>query len=141
MMSMFRAQKCAHVSLLFPRFLSTSSNLNASNYKAVIFDMGGVILPSPFKAAYKWEKNHGIEPGTIFSAIKHNKNVGAWSQLERGELSLEQFYSPFAKEVSNLLPSDKTVNSEMIENFMNNLTSELVKVSLFFVVMGRVAKS
>ena len=47
--------------------LRNSSKLNVSSYKAVIFDMGGVILPSPFTAAYKWEKNHGLEQGTIFS--------------------------------------------------------------------------
>ena len=47
--------------------LRNSSKLNVSSYKAVIFDMGGVILPSPFTAAYKWEKKHGLEQGTIFS--------------------------------------------------------------------------
>jgi hypothetical protein len=47
--------------------LRNSSKLNVSSYKAVIFDMGGVILPSPFTAAYKWEKTHGLEQGTIFS--------------------------------------------------------------------------
>ena len=47
--------------------LRNSSKLNVSSYRAVIFDMGGVILPSPFTAAYKWEKKHGLEQGTIFS--------------------------------------------------------------------------
>ena len=89
--------------------------------------MGGVILPSPFNAAYKWEKNHGFDQGTIFQAIKHNKNDGAWAQLERGEMSLEQFYTPFAKEVCDILPSGKSVNAEMIEDFMNHISEALAK--------------
>ena len=112
--------------LLSKKYFRISQNCCICSYKAVIFDMGGVILPSPFNAAYKWEKKHGFEKGTIFKAIKHNKNDGAWSQLERGELSLEEFYSPFAKEVTNV-HSDISVSPEMIENFMENLTRELSK--------------
>ena len=120
--------KIPGISKNIPRYFSTSlKRKNASSYKAVIFDMGGVILPSPFNAAYKWEKNHGFEQGTIFQAIKHNKNDGAWSKLERGEMSLEQFYSPFAKEVCDILPSGKSVNSEMIEDFMNHISEALAK--------------
>ena len=107
------------------RYFSTTLLNNASSYKVVIFDMGGVVLPSPFNAAYKWEKNHGFEKGTIFQAIKHNKNDGTWSKLERGEMSLEQFYSPFADEVCRILPSGKFVNAEMIEDFMNHLSDAL----------------
>ena len=118
--------------ILSTKCLKTTSKLNLSTYKAVIFDMGGVILPSPFNAAYKWEKNHGFEQGTIFKAIKHNKNQSSWSQLERGELSLEQFYSPFAQEVSSLLPKEKVVSADMIEDFMNNLSNALAKVFLVF---------
>jgi len=94
--------------------------------KAVIFDMGGVILPSPFAAAYKWEARNKYERGSIFSAIKYGGSTGAWARLERGELTLEQFYRPFAEEVSALL-KDKTITAETIEEFMNNLISGLNK--------------
>ena len=131
MLSLLRNPLSKRLSPLIQRTkcLQTTSKLNVSTYKAVIFDMGGVILPSPFNVAYKWEKNHGLEQGTIFKAIKHNKNQSSWSKLERGELFLEQFYSPFAKEVSSLLPKEKAVTTEMIEDFMNNLSSALAKVS------------
>ena len=66
-------------------------------------------------------------------AIKHNKNHGPWSQLERGELSLEQFYSPFAKEVSSLLPKENsTISADMIEDFMTNLSIAMAKVIMYF---------
>ena len=90
----------------------------------MIFDMGGVILPSPFNAAYKWEAENGLEKGSIFKAISHHKKDGAWSKLERGELSLEQFYSPFTKEVSNV-HTGTPITEAMIESFMDTLSQEL----------------
>jgi hypothetical protein len=33
--------------------------------KGVVFDMGGVILPSPFPAIQKAEKDFGVPSGTI----------------------------------------------------------------------------
>ena len=129
MLSLLRISETLHVSkLVAKRSLVANSKLNVSSYKAVIFDMGGVILPSPFNVAYKWEKNHGLEQGTIFKAIKHNKNQSSWSKLERGELFLEQFYSPFAQEVSSLLPKEKSISADMIQDFMTNLSNALAKV-------------
>ena len=90
----------------------------------MIFDMGGVILPSPFNAAYKWEAENGLEKGSIFKAISHHKKDGAGSKLERGELSLEQFYFPFTKEVSNV-HTGTPITEAMIESFMDTLSQEL----------------
>ena len=42
----------------------------------------------------------GIHNSTSTAAIKHNSHTGAWARLERGELSLEEFYEPFASEVA-----------------------------------------
>ena len=113
---------------LIQRYFSTSPLNQNGSYKAVIFDMGGVILPSPFTAAYKWEKEQGLEKGSIFKAIKHNSGDGAWSMLERGELSLEKFYAPFAEEV-NQVYKDKPVDAKMIESFMNSLEASLAETN------------
>ena len=48
----------------------------------------------------EWEVENGFEAGSMFAAIKHNSHTGAWARLERGELSLEEFYEPFASEVA-----------------------------------------
>ena len=57
MLSLLRNPLSKRLSPLIHRTkcLKTTSKLNVSTYKAVIFDMGGVILPSPFNAAYKWQ--------------------------------------------------------------------------------------
>lgn len=111
-----------------PRCFSTSPLNQCSPYKAVIFDMGGVILPSPFTAAYKWEEKHGLEKGSIFKAIKHNSGDGAWSLLERGELTLENFYVPFAREVADV-HKERPIDADLIENFMESLGDGLAKTN------------
>ena len=110
-----------------PRYLHRSPIQDAK--KAVIFDMGGVILPSPFSAAQskgfrrdwsvrnvhfsEWEAENGFDAGSMFAAIKHNSHTGAWARLERGELSLEEFYEPFAREVSAMRGSGDKVKCVM----------------------------
>ena len=56
----------------------------------------------------------------MFAAIKHNSHTGAWARLERGELSLEEFYEPFAREVSAMRGEGDKVNIT-IENNRDNI--------------------
>jgi len=107
-------------------YRSLHTTIKQDAKKAVIFDMGGVILPSPFAAAYKWEAKNKYEKGSVFSAIKYGGSTGAWARLERGELTLEEFYKPFASEVSTLL-NDEKVTAETVEEFMANLMAVMVK--------------
>ena len=65
------------------------------SYRAVIFDLGGVILGSPLHAIAAYESDHGIETGTINRVVVATGPSGAWSRLERGELALEGFYRAF----------------------------------------------
>ena len=95
-----------------------------SSHTAVIFDMGGVILPSPFTAAYKWEEQQGLAKGTMFATIKQDARQGAWARLERGELTLEDFYAPFAKEAS-ALHQDPSLTPALVEEFMAAITRAL----------------
>lgn len=63
--------------------------------RAVIFDVGGVITDSPIHAIGRYERDHGIEHNSINHSIVDAGPGGAWSRLERGELSLEDFFEPF----------------------------------------------
>lgn len=68
-------------------------------YRAVIFDLGGVILDSPFSAIRAWQKQHGL-PATFFgSVVLSGGEQGAWARLERGELDLAAFCSAFDSEL------------------------------------------
>lgn len=70
----------------------------AVSYKAVIFDIGGVILPSPFDAWATYESEIGLPVGFIRRVVAAGGETGAWSRLERNEISLEQFVSTFEAE-------------------------------------------
>jgi putative hydrolase of the HAD superfamily len=60
-------------------------------YRAVIFDLGGVVFPSPFDAFDAYDHGNDLEKGTVRALIRHSSETGAWSRLERGELTMEEF--------------------------------------------------
>lgn len=66
--------------------------------EAVIFDLGGVVMGSPLEAIARYERDHGLAPQAIGRAIRAAGESGAWSRLERGELSLQAFVTPFEEE-------------------------------------------
>ena len=63
--------------------------------RAVIFDLGGVVIGSPLHAIAAYERELGLEPNAVNHAVVRSGPAGAWSRLERGELGLEDFYPLF----------------------------------------------
>ena len=63
--------------------------------EAVVFDLGGVVMDSPLHAIARYERDHGLTAGAINRVVVDTGETGAWSRLERGELTLEAFCSPF----------------------------------------------
>ena len=61
----------------------------------VLFDLGGVVMASPLAAIARYERDHGLPDQAITRAIRTSGDDGAWSRLERGELTLEAFLEPF----------------------------------------------
>jgi len=66
--------------------------------RAVIFDLGGVILDSPLHAIARYEQGHGIPEGAVGRVVMETGPDGAWSRLERGEMSMEAFQRDFERE-------------------------------------------
>jgi putative hydrolase of the HAD superfamily len=62
---------------------------------AVVFDIGGVIQDSPLHAIARYERDHGLPPGAINHVVVASGEGGAWSRLERGELTVEAWCAPF----------------------------------------------
>jgi putative hydrolase of the HAD superfamily len=60
-------------------------------YRAVIFDLGGVVFPSPFEAFDSYDHGNDLKKGTMRSLIRRSSESGAWAALERGELSMDEF--------------------------------------------------
>ena len=64
--------------------------------EAVIFDLGGVILHSPFAAIAEYETRLGVGQNTVNAVIGASGSGGAFARLERGELTIESFSDAFA---------------------------------------------
>lgn len=63
--------------------------------RAVIFDLGGVVLGSPLHAIAAYERELGIPANFVNRVVANTAPSGAWSRLERGEISMESFYTDF----------------------------------------------
>ena len=70
--------------------------------RAVFFDFGGVISTSPFDAFAAYERRSGVPEGFIRRVNATNSNLNAWAQLERSDISLEEFASAFEIEAAAL---------------------------------------
>ena len=64
-------------------------------YTAVIFDLGGVVLGSPLHAIARYERARGLPANFINRVVVSTGHAGAWSRLERGELSVADFIPAF----------------------------------------------
>jgi putative hydrolase of the HAD superfamily len=67
-------------------------------FRAVIFDLGGVVLGSPLHAIADYERELGIPLGHVNRVVVATGPEGAWARLERGELGLEAFVPAFERE-------------------------------------------
>jgi putative hydrolase of the HAD superfamily len=66
--------------------------------RAVIFDLGGVVLGSPLHAIADYERERGIRAGAINRVVAQTGAEGAWSRLERGLADLASFAPAFEAE-------------------------------------------
>lgn len=64
-------------------------------HRAVIFDLGGVVLGSPLHAIAAFERDQGIEAGFVNRVVVETGPEGAWGRLERGLYDLEAFIPAF----------------------------------------------
>ena len=59
--------------------------------KAVLFDLGGVVLESPLNVITNFEKTMGLSDGAVARVILQGGDTGPWACLERGEISMADF--------------------------------------------------
>lgn len=67
-------------------------------FRAVIFDLGGVVLESPLHAIARYEEERGLPAGGVNRVVVETGPAGAWSRLERGEIPLPVFFREFEAE-------------------------------------------
>jgi putative hydrolase of the HAD superfamily len=61
------------------------------SYRAVIFDLGGVVFPSPFDVFDAYEREVGLPERFIRTVVAQSADDGAWARFERSELSFPDF--------------------------------------------------
>ncbi|GAA5895058.1 HAD family hydrolase [Sporobolomyces salmoneus] len=70
--------------------------------KAVIFDIGGVVVGSPVAAISRAEQLWNLPRHYLNSLITAYGDQGAFQRLERGELGIEEFYREFGNQLSDV---------------------------------------
>ncbi|KAI0306788.1 HAD-like protein [Multifurca ochricompacta] len=76
--------------------------MSSPNLKAVLFDIGGVVVQSPLLAIQDYEFEHGIPHNYINCSITARGSQGAWQKFERGQIPLLPFYEQFSQELSDV---------------------------------------
>ncbi len=66
--------------------------------RAALFDVGGVILSSPFEAFARYEADRGLPDGFLRRVNSVDPDANAWARLERNEIDLDGFDVVFAQE-------------------------------------------
>lgn len=75
---------------------------NMKKPKALLFDIGGVCVISPMSAILDYERSQNIPIGWINYAISKSKPNGAWQQLERGDILMDQaFFAAFKRDLEH----------------------------------------
>ena len=69
-----------------------------ADYKAVIWDFGGVITSSPFEAFNRYEAAKGLPENFIRTLNATNSDTNAWARFERSEISAGEFDAAFRTE-------------------------------------------
>lgn len=69
-----------------------------SEFEAVLWDFGGVFTTSPFDAFARYENQNGLPDRFLRTVNAQNKDTNAWAQLERSELTADEFDTLFAEE-------------------------------------------
>ena len=68
------------------------------SYRAVLFDLGGVVLDSPLHAIARFERDQGIPEGFVNRVVASTGTDGAWGRLERGRIGFADFVPAFEAE-------------------------------------------
>ena len=73
-----------------------------SDFRAILFDFGGVILTSPLEAFAAYEASAKLPAGFLAKINTLNPDTNAWAQMERGEIDEAEFYRRFEAEGQEL---------------------------------------
>jgi putative hydrolase of the HAD superfamily len=70
--------------------------------EAALFDLGGVILESPFDGFARYERANGLPPGFLRGLNTTDPDTNAWARLERSEVDFAGFCEAWQAEAAAL---------------------------------------
>lgn len=71
-------------------------------FRAVLFDLGGVIVSSPFEGFARYERAAGLPEGFVRRVNSTDHDTNAWACWERGEIPRDEFVRRFEAEAASL---------------------------------------
>ena len=69
-----------------------------TRFRAVLFDLGGVVFDSPLDGFTRYEQEIGLPSNFIRTLNSTNSDTNAWARFERGELDRDAFIEAFEAE-------------------------------------------
>lgn len=69
-----------------------------TGYRAVLFDLGGVVFDSPLDGFTRYERETGLPENFIRTLNATNSDDNAWARYERGEVDRDGFVALFEAE-------------------------------------------
>lgn len=74
------------------------SSEEATPIRAVLFDLGGVVLDSPLHTIVSFEEDQGLPLGIVARIVMGAGSMGAWARHERGEIGYQEFQQGLQEE-------------------------------------------
>lgn len=96
------------------------------NYKAVIWDFGGVITSSPFEAFNAYERDNGLPENFIRKINATNPDTNAWALFERSDIDAAAFDARFREEA--LAQGHDVPGSDVLALLAGDLRPEMIAV-------------
>lgn len=104
----------------------------ANHVRACIFDLGGVVLPSPYPGIIAYEQKLGVGRGELNKILDYSNSDGLFAQLERNEITFEAYCKGaeeiFAKNYvgNDILPFSGRKFIESIEEACSTTDAKIV---------------
>ncbi|MEM9033418.1 MAG: HAD family phosphatase [Actinomycetota bacterium] len=93
-------------------------------YEAVVFDVGGVLVESPFEAGLRWQQEHQLPDdvlrllfGEYAKVPEPGEEPPRWHQVETGHLSMADFVDGVMAQMAELLGADHPILGLGVEDF------------------------
>ncbi len=101
-------------------------------YRAVIFDLGGVVFPSPFDAFDEYERAEGLPERFIRQVVAASADDGAWARFERSDVDFATFCTTFEAECT---AAGGTVDAARL---MGSITANFGPRAEMVIAIGRI---